>query len=267
MSDREARIAELANKIDGGPEPDQPEVETSAPDDGTGAPETEAEQPETPEGGADEFDFDISSVPEDADRAWLARRHKEMQGLLTKKTQALAEERRELAEARAIQEALKNPDKHPELLAKLGYELEDEDDEFDYETEPDPQPQFARDPRFDEFLQQQAAQQAEQARLADIEEQIEELEAEVGQQFEDADIQLIADLASFRSGGDRPDIKGAYKALKARDDARLKGYVKSKKAEPAPKGESATHTPDLSTEEARARYIAERVEALEHADS
>jgi hypothetical protein len=273
MSDAQARVAELADALEG-KTPDQPEAdETSAPDDGTGAPEAVEETPEAPEQEApeaeeDDFDFDLASIPEDADRAWLAKRHKEMQALLTRKTQELAEKRREVEPTLA---ALNDPSKREALFQKLaeelGYEFAGDEDEDldDDEFEPDPQ-QF-RDPRLDKLLSDIEAEKAGEAKVAYIEEQFEELETELGSELAEDDIRLIADLAEARAQGGRPDIKGAYKAIVARDKANKKAWLGTKTAAPAPKGERAKHTPDLDTEEARVQWMAEQVDAQSRADT
>ena len=121
MSDAQARVEEIADKL-GEPAPDQPEaVETDAPvDDGTGAPEADVKEPEA-EVEADERFHDLPDIPEDADREWFARRYGEMQSAWTKKTQGLASQRKEAEQALALAEAFRNPEKHPDLLAALGY--------------------------------------------------------------------------------------------------------------------------------------------------
>src|SRR5688572_26634540 len=101
---RENRVDELAAAIDA---KDEPDTQADQPDEAT--PDIEAgTAQETQNQEADDafYELDLSSVPEDADREWLAKRHREMQQAFTKKTQSLAEQRRE---AEKITEAFNDP--------------------------------------------------------------------------------------------------------------------------------------------------------------
>lgn len=100
--------------------------------------------------------FDPSTLPEA-----LVPAYKQMQGAWTQKTQALAEQRKEMEQAQALLHALQDPATQADALAALGYEVADDEPEDGYE--PDPTEQMRSE------WEQFKAQQAEQEQLQYLE--------------------------------------------------------------------------------------------------
>jgi len=72
-------------------------------------------------------DFDPTTIPEDADREWLAKRYNELQSGWTQKTQGIAQERQEAAELREFAEAMQDPAVRDQILEQqFGYQFEDD---------------------------------------------------------------------------------------------------------------------------------------------
>lgn len=245
---REERVDELAAALEGkqdepAPEADQPEA----------TPDIEAGKPQ--DQGDEFFDLDLSSVPEDADREWLARRHKEMQAAFTKKTTSLAEQRRE---AEKITEAFNDPDTLAHLLRERGYDFEDEteDEDFDFgEQDQD----FRSTPEWQQFQQFQA--QLGQAAQAEQEEQhfrtsVDELQTREGREIDDTEWELLWSLSQAGV-----PVDDGYERISSLKKGERKALISSKKAPQPPKsGQSATQVPDLSDERTRQEYLAELME-------
>ena len=256
---QEQRVGELAAALDGKPEP-APEAET--PDQSAATPETEAgtEAPEQEAPDTDEFyEFDVSSVPEDADREWLAKRHREMQAAFTKKTQTVAEQRREAEQAL---EALNDPEQRLALLRAWGYDLEDpsdDDEEFEEYEEPTAE-DFRSTKEWQEFQQfQQRLQEAAQQEQEETEfrSAVSELETREGREIDDTEWELLWNL----SQAGVPVDAGFDRISQLRKAERV-AHTKSKQAPQVPKaGKSATQVPDLSDERARVDFLAEQIEA------
>jgi hypothetical protein len=247
---RESRVDELTAALDGtANEPDtpadQPEPE-AAPDDEAG----NAQQQEA--GESDEFyDLDLSSVPEDADREWFARRHKEMQSAFTKKTQSLAEQRREAEKALA---AFNDPEQLEALLRAKGYDLEDDD--LEYEDDDETPNDFRSTKEWQEFQQfqqqlQQAAQQEQQEQA--FRSSVDELETREGRELDDTEWELLWSLSQAGV-----PVDDGYDRISQLRKSERKQLVNAKKAPQVSKvGKSATQIPDLSDERTRQEYLAE----------
>jgi hypothetical protein len=250
---RDQRVDELTAALDGtANEPDtpadQPQPEATPDDEAGNAPQQEA-------GESEEFyDLDLSSVPEDADREWLAKRHREMQAAFTTKTQSLAEQRREAEKALA---AFNDPEQLEALLRAKGYDLEDDDLEYEDDETPDDFRSTKEWQEFQQFQQQlQQAQQQEQQEQA-FRSSVDELETREGRELDDTEWEL---LWSLNQAGVRVD--DGYDRISQLRKSERKQLVNAKKAPQVSKvGKSATHVPDLSTPQAQADWMAEQLEA------
>jgi hypothetical protein len=246
---REQRVDELTAALDGTanePTPaDQPEPEATPDDEAGNAPQQEA-------GESEEFyDLDLSSVPEDADREWLAKRHREMQAAFTTKTQSLAEQRREAEKALA---AFNDPEQLEALLRAKGYDLEDNDDlEYEDDETPDDFRSTKEWQEFQQFQQQlQQAQQQEQQEQA-FRSSVDELETREGRELDDTEWEL---LWSLNQAG--VPVGDGYDRISQLRKSERKQLVNAKKAPQVSKvGKSATQIPDLSDERTRQEYLAE----------
>lgn len=242
---RENRVDELAAALEANSEP---EPEADQPEEAT--PDIEAGQPQAQ--GDEFFDLDLTSVPEDADREWLAKRHKEMQAAFTKKTTSLAEQRRE---AEKITAAFNDPDQLAHLLRERGFDLDDDsDDEFEYEDEG--QPEY-RDPRVDQLIQERYYEQEAAAQEHEFRSAVDELETREGRQVDDDEWDLLWTLTTAGV-----PVDAGYQRISEISAKARKSLVKSKKDAPqAPQaGKSATQVPDLSDERTRVEHMAELIE-------
>lgn len=257
---QEDRVEELANALDGKSEP----ASEPTPDQPEATPEIDAGKEDAPEREApaedDSFyELDLSSVPEDADREWLARRHKEMQAAFTKKTTSLAEQRRE---AEKITAAFNDPETLAYLLRERGYELDDDDSDDDEFAEFDEEPtqaDFRTTREWQEF--QQFQQQLHEAAAQEQQEQgfraaVKDIETREGREVDDDEWELLWNLSE---AGVHPD-QGFERISNLRKQER-RALVKSKDAPRVAQGQSATQVPDLSDEQARVDYLAEQIEA------
>lgn len=220
------------------------------------------EAPDT--GTSHEFEapFDINSIEDEAVRGELDRRLKEMQGAFTKKTQSLAEERKQFQQAQQYIESLQtDPATRKQLLAELaadqGYELPD-----DEEADPYDRIQARLD----------AAEAREQARdkreqetvfVQTLEAQVEKDFAELGDLTEKQQ-KLIVDAAVSRGLTDEGflDVKGVYQDFLEAAQAPNKAYRKSKQApHVARAGVAGQAKVDLRDPEARSKHMLALVQA------
>ena len=224
---------------------------------------------------------------EDVDEAYredVERYVKQANGDYTRKTQALARERQELAARQAELEIISRLESEEsrnealaELLGRYGYALpEDEEDEEGTDEE-----DYFRDPRVDALQAQLAEQQAAQQQAKEAEQQ-EAFNARVMEQanaeleswrerlgaealHEDDKFFAYTGAGSLPRGEDgMPDVKGAIARLEARDARVIQRYLQSKKPEnPTPDlgGHSGADTFDPRDPRARlahANAVAER---------
>jgi hypothetical protein len=97
----------------------EPGGETGTETDPNGGEEPGSETPES------FMDFDPASIPEDADREWLANRYGEMNKHFTQRMQEIGDGRREAEESQALIEGLRDPETRPHYLRLLGVDLLD----------------------------------------------------------------------------------------------------------------------------------------------
>lgn len=257
---------------------DEEDTETDGPD-AIEAPETESQdQPvESAEESVDRFtDFDLSTVPEEAREAVEAA-EKRMQADYTRKTQTLAETRREAERAQQIVEALNDPTTAPFALKQLGYDDrkllemygydldgEDSDDEFDADFEDE-----FRDPRVDQLIAERQQEQVTDF----IAGEIADLENELDQEFDAEEHRFLdAHARANPNVKGEPDVQGAYEFLKSlykHHEGRItKGKINSDR--PPAGGKPATRQVDLSkmTPDERAEYRREQMlNAAERSDA
>jgi len=219
------------------PEGDQPSEVTEA----SAAPAV-PEQPADPLGN-----FSLDQVPADADRDWLGKRHQEMTGSFTRKTQELADERRQVA---GIVQAIKDPN-HPDhnaIIGELGFEVEGDNSDVYGQEEYD-----TTDAKIERLEQQLASrdereqeQQLDRAESQWLRNSRKDLEAG-GSNLSDEEWNLVEGFAvSHRFDDGEPDVAGGIKHLTAAWDAKQKNYELSKKAPRGP-GSGMPATKDRNT--------------------
>lgn len=270
--------------------PDQPEASSDSPS--TDAPETSDAESGTSEEGEEASeesftDVDLDGLPEE-----VQNRYQQMQADYTRKTQALAEQRAEMETQTAfvadlvageptedqveLQEAV-----FQALAERLGYDIEgleaDEDAEGDDAETGDEAPEF-RDPRVDELLaEREAAKQAEaeqqrEQQLDTIEQEIEDglkaLAKEDGiAELSDDELDLLFDKVLSLppvevDGQPKPDLKGAFAALKKVLGVNQQRWIDSKRnAAQAPSGEQAEKPVDLMDQQQRVAHMARSIQA------
>ena len=205
--------------------------------------ETEGTEPEANSEDSTEsfYDLDTSAIPDDLDpREWAAQRHKEMQSAFTRKTQQLAEERKQAQQAQQILEIARDPThpQHAEALDYLGLEVDDGGEEE--VEEPDPQDQLAeRLARIEETMQQAttAQQQAarEEAEIDYVAEELEQISTLEGRELEGEEIEFLHGFATANRKEDgTPNVERAYQVLKATINSHQKRHIGSKKAPRSP---------------------------------
>jgi hypothetical protein len=234
-----------------------PEQGQEQPQTTPGAPEQEAtETSAQPEPFSDKFD--PASLPDE-----LRPAYKQLQADYTRKTQTLAEQRREAETYKQWVEALRNPETQAEALEALGLELAEQEPEEDDEEFVDPLEQrlAALEGYLAEQGQVQMTQAQQEAELDYLESEFEGLEKDIGRQLEEDEIQVIGQLAnSRRSQEGLPDVRGSYEFLY--NDflpKRKQGWVSTKKAPQVVSGQSATKVPDLDDRRSRQDYMAQKL--------
>lgn len=192
-------------------------------------------------------------------------RYKELQATYTRTAQ-------EAAQHRQIIESLSDPERAPEVLSALGFEIQQEDT-------PDP-PQYDNpyDAEIATLKQQLAeqgktlsemtqAQQAAAQRAAEqtyFEQEFESLASEAGRDLTQAEANHIVAFAKANPDANgRPDVKAGWASLKSLYDQNFNATVEAKKKAPkAPSGQPGAAVPDLSTREGRLHAAQERLAAL-----
>lgn len=231
-------------------------------------------------GGAEEFSldsFDATQIPEDADRDWLAERHQALVADYTRKTQGAAEQRREAEQAQAIIQGLSDPQMLPQYLRLLGHDPTDQQFldalglEMDAGNEDDLLEELDPNQRIDQ-LEQQLAAQAQEAQLAQqqdqledyMAEQIEALEQKNGSEFSPEEVAFLRRQAEGNpTPNGLPDIEGANKLLTGILDRRVQQELEHRKEaalRPPGTGTPGAKRPDPNTEEGRIQLAQEAVE-------
>lgn len=203
----------------------------------------EAPETDQPTGSEESFtDFDTSQIPEDADREWLAQRYQQMQADYTRKTMGLGEQRQEI-EQNTLQQWADAVRQNPSLLKQLdlderalletyGYAPEDPEDEF-----VDPiERELAEMKQWRTTIEQQEEANAQFEAEADhVESELEKLEQQTGQKFDEDEANWIFDVArTRRTQRGLPDVQGAVRMLDTIGKKRVEAYKESKKAPRAP---------------------------------
>ena len=259
----ETQTAPEAEAIEA-PVQDQPDPgNTDAPpSDGTSASEGE----KTPDYFEDHFDPESLEAP-------LRKRYQEMQSAWTRKTQELAEQRKQAESAMALISDLQSEDpetkKHAvrwiaenfgedAVLQALGIEVDDDGTD---EDEQDKQPEF-RDPRVDEILAEKQAREQQEA-LDALEEQIDtrisELAKQAGYELDEDEVDLIWDkVLALPPGEDgSPKVDEAFSKVTG---LRQKFAPKEKPKAPSPPPNGTSGTPasvPLNDPKARRAYALE----------
>jgi hypothetical protein len=254
-----------------------------APPEGTSA-ETGTET-ETPE--AFEENFDPSTLPDE-----LQQGYKQLQAAFTKKTQELAEQRKQAEGAQALTDALLSEDHQADaikhiaetigedvILEALGIRLADDDD-----TEPGDGEQPELDPddptaalqqeikRLQERLDQReqaeqtaAEKAAEEEHFAKVGEHVESELAKLGgdKGLSDEEKQLVVNVALANPADEHgmPRIAEAKALLDKVADQRLQGWAQSKDAPTVATatGVPASEAPDLDNEQQRIAHMVGRL--------
>jgi hypothetical protein len=270
--------------------------ESTAPADVQDQP-TDESTPQAPETSvedkADEPDIDLFDErfdPAQLDDA-LRPAYKQMQGRFTQRMQELAEERREVEENKQLLEFLRSDDDEERALAlqALGYDLDsdadavadDLEDDYDEDYEDNELSGFkqklaeleqwkqAQEQAFTENLQQQEAQQYEDAVNEFLDESWVELKKETGRKFsKKAEITLEQLAAANLDEDGLPDLRAAYEILYGELlPEERETWVKSKDApEVSTAGSSATQVPNLDDPKEREQYMTERIAAIQASD-
>jgi hypothetical protein len=239
-----------------------PSEEEAAPVSG---PEQEPGQPT--EGEPESFmDFDPESIPDDADREWLANQYGEMRKAFTQKTMGLSEQRREAEQVQSVLDGLRDPEMAPHFLRLLGFDPTSQDflDKFGLELddgeggegEPEELDPNDRIERLEEELasrdEEAQRSRAEEALEDFMAEQIENLESEFGREFDEREIAFLRTHAE-RNPDARgvPDVQSASKLLKGMFDQEHERRLEQRKQGSRPPGEGRPggKAPDKSTSE------------------
>jgi hypothetical protein len=231
---------------------DQPQTEEVAPQEDTAT-----------ESFTDSFNPD--QLPEEA-RAAYDSAYKQMQADYTRKTQEVADQRREAEEAQELISALQDPQYRDAALQVLGIQPQAEDDQAD-EFE-DYLSEDERLDRIEQYLEGQQAQQQdseiEQLENQYLDQEFAKLEKSIARDLTDDEAELLfvtATHPTFRDSNGLPDVQAAYDRVKQLEQGAQQRYVESKKAPRAPMGSAGSKQIDLNDDEARTEVLAQMIEA------
>lgn len=158
------------------------------------------------------------------------------------------------------------PEAQMQALQQLGVEVQ-QAEEAEVDEYEDPTDRLAREVQ-DLKTQISSKEEAEQQKqFQDLERKY--IDNTLGGLEKSEDIKLSAEDKRFvkndalnnRLEDGRPDLEGAVKALKARDEARLSEYLTSKKAPKPPVGAAGEEKLDLSDPDVRQQYMKEVMES------
>lgn len=246
------------------------------------APETTGTSDTTPEADL-EAPFRLDDVDESY-RADVERYAKQLQGAYTRKTQDLAEQRRELEELQQLREKLYSDDTEQRekalqgLLDELGYELDQDDATTDEPSDGYIDPVDELRQRLDAREEAEAAARAEAEQLAAVEAQVNAATAALtayeqdnGELSETAKTAIVTYAGSLpRTNDGLPDMESAIKLWESDRAEAVETYLNSKRnVESAPdlNGSTGTEQVNLSDRATRMRMAeaaAERA-AAQHA--
>lgn len=250
----------------------------------TGAPTEEQRQTAEPEYFSE--NFDPSTLPDELQPAY-----KQLRGDYTRKTQELAEQRKQAESVQAAftdlrsedpeisqnalqwltQTGLLTEDTVPHLLGAFGYEIDDQQD---------PEPEEGLDPSLQSYLDSLVEQrvgpleqEAQQRQLEVMAEQLDQrfqqesaaIEKELNIELPEEAWRSIVDhtMAVAAATGSEPDLRASFDAYNGFAEARMKGWSASKRGGATTAGgQAATQVPDLDNQRDRQDYMAERLQAL-----
>lgn len=201
-----ASIADALEQQDK-PDESQDTATTEAPDSSG-----QATEQESPELFSDKFD--PAALPDE-----IREQYNEMRGDYTRKTQELAEQRKEAEQALALRDALLDPEQAASVLEALGYELEGDEPDIEPDDEDNPYETLAAQVEALQSQLQQREQTEEEARLEAavtnyLDSEVQKLEEQTGRQFSPEELEVIEGLAVVRRTPDGlPDVRGAYEAI------------------------------------------------------
>lgn len=241
-------------------EPENPTPENEAPDEGQA-------EPTGNENEADLESFDLSQVPDDADREWFESQVKNLRSDYTRKTQTLAEQRKQVQQVQEIIEAVRDPQhpKYAEAMEYLGLELADDDDDPDDFDADDPVAKLEREVaelRRERQQEQMTAQQQAQAEALEntLVERIDEVQNAEGREFSEPELKFIL---NYKAGDDGlPDVRAGVEGLKEYLKAQRQDWANSKKNPPRGPGAGVPGSRELDiTDSAKRQAVAEEVAA------
>ena len=236
--------------------------------------------------------FDPSTLPDELQSAY-----KQMQGAFTKKTQTLAEQRKEAENAQRFLQALQSEEHRPlalknlaeqlggeeAILAALGYDVDDPDltDEpgLDYDPDDPVQVALAKVEQLEAKLAERETAEQQAAREAAEQAEMDAIDAHIGDQLKALDgydqfgtsdgqdpspeeqaIVAIA-LAGLPAGEDgMPQIREAAALFEKAYESRFKRWSSTKDApHVSPVGQAASQVPDLDNDNERQRWMLDRL--------
>jgi len=247
---------------------DQPEVSLDEAVSEDTAPAVEQDQPVTTDEESFTDSYDPESVPEEL-RPQLELAYKQLQGDYTKKRQSDSATVKEAEQARQIVQGLQDPERAPEILRILGWDLDEEDEDTnDYEQDGplDPNDRIdaleAQLTEREQLAQQQQqlaeAQQAEEAEDLYVAEQIDSLESSLKREFSQDEVNLLYLYADeYRDETGRPNVNAAHTVLDGIIASRQKEMLTPKASAPRQlsQGQPAARQLDHSTEEGRMKAM------------
>lgn len=220
------------------------------------APATDVESGTSAEQDVFDEKFDPASLSDELLGEW-----KRLKGDYTRKTQSVAEERKQLREAQEVYEALQDPDKQADALRRLGIELEDDTDYEDDVEDPYEARIAALEQRYQQSEQSAQQQQLEQAEHAFVVDGLQKLQQKTGREFTDEEIDTLGHLSTaLRDSEGFPDVDAAYERIYATVlPNERKRWEGQKDAPQAPQGTPSSEVPDLDTPQGRAAHFKARL--------
>ena len=208
------------------------------------APAVDEEQPDTPEAAAPQEDGKPAEPQEGSQPA--APEHDYEQ-----RYNDIRPEYDRVNQLVAAAKGLHGPELQAQAIQELGLEFQTEEAQDEEYTDPEDEIQ-----RIKEYLAEQEQSQQQQTLQQQEEEYIDstvsEIEKRENLNLSDEEFQLVVSAAlTNREQDGRPDLEGAFKALKGVETAAHERYLESKKAPKAPAGTAGDRQFDTSTDEGR----------------
>lgn len=177
----------------------------------------------------------------------------------------------EIAELRQLRDSLTDPETAPEVFRALGYELPEEPDQQQEYVDPYEQ-QLGELRQQVEQLTAIQQQEYEQIQHQQVEEQmavhigasLDQIENQLGRQFDDKEIQFLSAFAYQNPDQNGlPNVGAAWEQLQAYEQAAQQRWIQSKRAPRVQDGQSASKQYDLSTPQGRSEYAEARLAGLD----